>query len=97
MELRFNPLQALFPLSRRHRIRRESIRIRGRRHRSSRAARRISPENRMLWMLANQSVLLSPPEFYALLNGELQETFGRWYPGMCTEPEGEREIMRKTA
>jgi len=32
-----------------------------------------------------------------VLNGEFQATFGRWYPGMRTETEGEREDMRKAA
>ena len=32
-----------------------------------------------------------------VLNGELQATFGRWYPGMRTKTEGEREDMRKAA
>ena len=32
-----------------------------------------------------------------VLNGELQATFGRWYPGLRTESEGEREELRKAA
>lgn len=32
-----------------------------------------------------------------VLDGELQANFGRWHPGLCTEPEGEREELRKAA
>ena len=32
-----------------------------------------------------------------VLNGDFQATFGRWDPGMCAEPEGEREELRKAA
>lgn len=32
-----------------------------------------------------------------VLNGELRATFGRWYPGMRSKMEGEREDMRKAA
>jgi hypothetical protein len=32
-----------------------------------------------------------------VLNGDLQATFGRWYPGLRTEPTGEREELRKAA
>jgi hypothetical protein len=32
-----------------------------------------------------------------VLNGDFQATFAGWYPGLRTEPEGEREEMRKAA